>query len=286
MFGKVLLVLLIAFLLYLLMILPRLSAWKYMEPLKGVLYAHRGLHDNQSDAPENSLKAFQKAVDAGYGIEMDVQLSRDNVPVVFHDFTLRRMARGKDGKPVEGKVADYTLEELQSFHLADSKETIPTFRDFLELVDGRVPLIIELKIENADKDPKVCPLVDDMLREYKGIYCIESFNPRGLLWYKRNHPDVARGQLSDEFWKSDPSMRGFIYWAMAYLLTNFLTRPDFIAYNHLHEANLSRLLCRSLYHHPAVAWTIKSQQQLEHARGNFDLFIFDSFLPAKGPKDL
>ena len=130
--------------LYLLAIMPRMVHKPDKQPLLGVLYAHRGLHDNGSDAPENSMRAFEKAVKAGYGIELDVQLSRDRIPVVFHDFTLERVCG------VKGKVYDYTYEELQRFRLYQSEERIPRFEDFLKMVDGRVPLIMEYKVEWTD----------------------------------------------------------------------------------------------------------------------------------------
>ena len=138
--------------LYLLMIMPRMMHKPDRTPYLRVLYAHRGLHDNETQAPENSLAAFQKAVDAGYGIELDVQLSKDKIPVVFHDFTLKRICG------VEGKVTDYTYEELQKFRLAQSNQTIPEFSEVLRLVDGKVPLIVELKIEGLNTE--VCPLAD------------------------------------------------------------------------------------------------------------------------------
>jgi glycerophosphoryl diester phosphodiesterase len=127
------------------------------KPFKELMYAHRGLHDNASDAPENSMAAFRKAVEGGYGMELDVQLSKDGVPVIFHDFTLERMARmevdasvegtvtvdgaevnllGKTVVPAKGKVSDYTYEELQQFTLGKSGEKIPTFKELLEMVDG------------------------------------------------------------------------------------------------------------------------------------------------------
>lgn len=278
--------------LYFLAIMPRVTKKPSRAPFVGRLYAHRGLHDNKSDAPENSMKAFQKAVDAGYGIELDVQLSKDGIPVIFHDFTLARVARypkgtepadavrNEDGSlGVKGKVCDYTFDELETFHLMDSEEKIPTFEEFLKLVDGRVPLIIELKIELLDMS--VCRKADRMLRDYKGQYCIESFNPLGLFWYRRNHREVMRGQLSDAFHKEDPeAFRGPLYFALTNLLFNFMTKPDFVAYNYHYAENLSRRLCRGLFHNVAAAWTIKDQAALDESRRNFDIFIFDSFIPS------
>lgn len=256
--------------LYFLAIMPRLGRRKEAERFRGVYYAHRGLHDNESDAPENSMEAFRRAVKAGYGIEMDVQLSKDGVPVVFHDFTLERVC----GRP--GKVCDYTYEELVQFPLYGSRERIPGFSDVLQMIDGRVPLIIELKIEWLDMT--VCPLADALLRDYKGDYCIESFNPGALLWYRRYHNDVVRGQLADGFLKSG-EFKGALYFTLQNLLLNWMTKPDFVAYNHKYADNPSRRLCRRLYRNMAVAWTIKNQTELKEAKEKFDLFIFDSFIP-------
>lgn len=266
----ILIVLAVLALLYFLAIMPRLGNRKKRKDFLGVYYAHRGLHDNASEAPENSLAAFKKAVKAGYGIELDVQLSKDGVPVVFHDFTLKRICKK------EGKVSDYTWQELKEFKLCDSKETIPGFAQVLEAVNGRVPLIVELKVEWMDIS--VCPVVDGMLREYKGLYCIESFNPLALSWYRRYHNDVVRGQLSDGFTKTG-EFKGFLYVVLQNLMLNWVTKPDFVAYNHKYENVPARRICRKLYKNMAAAWTIKSQEELEKARDKFDIFIFDSFIP-------
>ncbi len=256
--------------LYLLAIMPRMTHKPDKLPFQGVLYAHRGLHDNKGDAPENSMKAFEKAVDSGYGIELDVQLSKDKVPVIFHDFTLKRVC-GQDGK-----VYDYTYEELQGFTLCGSKEKIPRLSDFLSMVNGRVPLIVELKVEWTDVS--VCPLADEILRGYQGVYCIESFNPLALIWYRRNRNEVMRGQLSDAFFQEE-GVKGLLYFVLEHMLLNCVTKPDFIAYNHKYYWTLSRQICKKLYRNLAVAWTIKSQKELDARRKDFDLFIFDSFIP-------
>ncbi|MCH4207648.1 MAG: hypothetical protein LKF79_05545 [Solobacterium sp.] len=274
----------IVLLAYLVVIMPVLRQNMRQSGLLKVLYAHRGLFDNESDAPENSMKAFVKAAELGFGIETDVQLSSDGVAVLFHDFTLARVARDKDNQPVSGKVHDYTFEQLESFHLLNSSEKIPTFQSFLDMVNGRVPLIIELKIENSDKTLKVCETADQMLRKYKGLYCIESFNPRGVQWFKLNHAEVIRGQLSDDFWKEDPSHKSLLMLACGNLYFNFLTKPDFIAYDVKYPDNLSRGLCRNLYRNIAVCWTVKSEEQFKEAKNHFDAYIFDSFVPKDGPR--
>lgn len=252
---------------YVFLIAPRMINKPDRSKLMGVHYAHRGLFDNDTDAPENSLNAIRKAVEVGYGIEFDIQLSKDDIPVIFHDASLKRMCG------VDGKVWDYTLEELQKMKLANSNQTIPTLEQVLEVVDGKVPLIIEYKMDRVDT--KVCELGNAILEKYKGPYCIESFHPFAVKWYRDHRPDVIRGQLSQDFSKTD--YQGIQYWAMTHLLLNFLTRPDFIAYNHKDADKFSRRLCGELGA-LSVAWTIKSREQYEEAKPYFELFIFDSFI--------
>lgn len=255
--------------LYLYMVCPRLFHKPNISRLQGVHYAHRGLFDNETIAPENSLAAFRKAVKAGYGIEMDVQLSKDNVPVIFHDETLERMCG------VKGNVCDYTLKELKKMKLAYSNETIPTFAEALRVVDGKVPLIIEYKIYGLGL--KVCELGNAILEEYNGVYCIESFHPLAVRWYRKFRPDVVRGILSMNYWKKEEYRGKALYLLLTMLMMNVVARPDFIAYCHSDAGNVSRRLCRKLGA-LSVAWTIQSKEEYEKAKPHFDLFIFDSFI--------
>ncbi|MDE7247169.1 MAG: glycerophosphodiester phosphodiesterase, partial [Lachnospiraceae bacterium] len=240
--------------LYMLAIMPRVFNRPDTTLFNKVYFAHRGLHDNASDAPENSMAAFRKAVEAGLGMELDVQVTKDGVPVIFHDFKLDRICR------VQGKVTDCIYEELQNYRLCDSGERIPKFSELLEMVDGQVPLIVEIKAETMDVS--CCEVIDSLLRAYKGAYCIESFNPLVLWWFRRKHGEVVRGQLSSNF-RKEGEYRNICYFVMTHLLLNFLTKPDFIAYNHMFSEEPGRRICRRLYHHPAAAWTIRSQQDLE-----------------------
>lgn len=266
----VLVFILLIIVLYLLLIMPRVFGRPDTTPFEGWLYAHRGLHDNAGNAPENSMKAFQKAVDAGYGIELDVQLTLDRIPVVFHDGTLDRVCG------VTGKICDFTFDQLQQFRLYDSEEKIPKFADVLKLVDGCVPLIVEYKGETTDVS--VCPVTDPLLCEYKGTYCIESFNPLIVAWYRKNRREVLRGQLAEKLY-SRGTKKSALNFVLEHLLLNFYARPDFIAYNHKHHDNLSRTIATGLYHNISVAYTIKSQKEYEAAKAHFDWFIFDSFIP-------
>ena len=256
--------------LYLLMIMPRMMKKPNRQPHMGVLYAHRGLHDNQNGVPENSMAAFRRAVEAGYGIELDVQLTKDGIPVIFHDFTLERMCG------VSGKVEDLTYKELQLLSLGQTTEKIPTLKEFLDMAAGKVPLIVELKIEWTDLS--LCPAVHKLLAGYQGVYCIESFNPLALVWYRRYHKEVMRGQLSTNF-RRDGNYKNVLHFFLSHLLMNWATKPDFIAYNCLFKQEPGRRICRKLYKNLAVAWTVRSQEQLKSLRQDFDLFIFEGFIP-------
>ena len=256
--------------LYLLAVMPRVVNRPDTGLFRKKYFAHRGLHDNAGDAPENSMAAFRKAVDAGYGMELDVHVTKDGVPVIFHDSGLERMCHA------DGEITDYTYEELEKFTLGNSREHIPRLEDLLLMVQGRVPLIVEIKADKADA--ACCAVIDRMLSAYDGEYCIESFNPMVLLWYRRYHNDVVRGQLSSNF-RRDGEHNNLFYFMLSHLLFNFLTKPDFIAYNHKYAEEPGRKMCRKLYRNPAAAWTIRSQEELEALRGEFDVFIFENFTP-------
>ena len=274
-------VVLILVIVYFILICPRVVHRPDRSAFQTKLFAHRGLFDNHSEAPENSLPAFARAVEAGFGIELDVQMSKDRVPVVFHDLTLKRVCG------VDGRVKDYTYEELSRMPLCGSGQHMPKFSEVLSLVRGRVPMIVEYKTE--DTDMSLCPPIDAMLtayqKEYAAEYCIESFNPLVLGWYRRHHSSVMRGQLSDGF-LYDPKMRGVFYktiflFTLQFLLWNCYTAPDFIAYNVKYRRNPSRCLCHGLFRNLAAAWTVRSEKELEEAKGHFDVMIFDSFVPER-----
>ncbi len=266
----VLIVIAVIVALYLWMIMPRILHRPDMKAFLGRYYAHRGFHDNETEAPENSMAAFKRAVEVGYGIELDIQLTKDNQVVVFHDDFLKRVCG------VGGKVSDYTYEQLQEFRLGKSEERIPLFTEVLKLVDGKVPLIVEFKGNNST-DTSLCPAGAQILDNYKGLYCVESFNPLMVAWYRKNRPQVARGQLSERFFSN--TGKTVLYFMLQNLLFNFYTKPDFIAYKWSDRKTLSRKLCRELYGATAVTWTIQSQADLEVSQASFDIFIFDSFIP-------
>lgn len=244
-----------------------------LRPFEETFIAHRGLHDNFSAAPENSLPAFQRAVTAGYGIELDVRLTRDGIPVVFHDEDLLRVC----GTAVA--VSDLTYEELQKYHLFSSRETIPLFEDVLKLIDGKVPLIVEIKAEYDVIE--ICNKVMRKLYCYPGIYCIESFSPFVLKWFKEHEPNVLRGQLSLDFF--DPQWQqqkpGLVKFTAKNLMGNVFSRPDFISYDFHCAQNLPLTVSRKAFEAKTAAWTVASEEDLAYAQQYFDMIIFEGFEP-------
>ena len=233
-----------------------------IEKYKKLKFAHRGLHNGERE--ENSLSAFKAAVDLGYAIELDVRLSSDGELVVFHDDTLDRVTKET------GRVDERSAEEL-----GNTEDTIPTFREVLELIDGRVPLLVEIK-EDAGKYG-VTEKTVEMLREYKGEYLIESFNPLALARVKKLMPEAIRGILSQNF-LSDEKYRTPTHFLLQLLLLNCICRPDFIAFNHEHAKNLPLRIARKLFKAPTVAWTVKSKAAEERAYKNgFDGIIFEGY---------
>ena len=266
--GLILFIVLIA---YPILLMPHMVGRPDYSPFDNYLFAHRGLHNNQGQAPENSLKAFLLAVEKGYGIELDVQLSKDGIPMVFHDYTLNRVC----GR--EGKVSEFTCKELQSFTLCNSKETIPTLKQVLEVVAKKVPLMVELKIERSDLS--LCQAAMKVLIDYKGVYCVQSFNPLVLRWFKKNHEKIVRGQLSTNFIKNKEKGNLFMHFVLGNLLLNFLGKPDYIAYQYKYPHTSSLAIVRGLYNLPTAAWTIQNQKDFEESRNYFNYIIFDSFIP-------
>lgn len=244
------------------------TKWQH---LTGWDYAHRGLYDNEHGIPENSMAAFRRAVDKGYGIELDVHLTADNQLVVFHDDTLTRMCG------MNKKISSFLYSDLMQLRLLGTEEGIPLFKDVLELIDGKVPLIIELKVDGSNQN-LLCPLVWQLLSRYKGDYCIESFHPFVLQWFKRHEPQVVRGQLSCNFFKENPHCDVALF-LMSNLMTNFFTHPDFIAYKYLDLDNPAVIYNRKLFHIMTVVWTIPGKPTYDRFKNKVDAMIFEGFEP-------
>lgn len=257
--------------LYLRCLKPNVGRRNRMRCFEDVYIAHRGLFGNGTEAPENSLPAFRKAVKAGYGIELDVQLTADRQLVVFHDASLKRLCG------VEKGVAQCTYEELQRYPIGMSQARIPLFQDALRCIGGKVPLIVEIKPEGDCAG--AARMLAEQMKGYSGAYCVESFHPLVVAWYRKNHPEVMRGQLSTNYRKDGVELPSLFRFLLTNLLLNGYAKPDFIAYNHKYAGQFSYRLCRKLYPVENVAWTIKSQEELNRAKHLFQVLIFDSFLP-------
>jgi len=267
---SVLAFLILSFLLFLLLIKPG-KRKGIMDKYKSVKYAHRGLHNGVR--AENSMSAFRAAVEAGFGIELDVRLSSDGELMVFHDDTFDRMTKEK------GRVDSRTAKELSEITLGGTSDTIPKFSEVLRLVDGRVPLLVEIKEEQGKYG--VTEKTAELLRDYNGEFIIESFNPLALARVKEIMPEIPRGFLSQNF-LSDKKYRGFVYFLLQNLLLNVICRPDFIAYNHRDYKNAALRLVRSTFGVPTLAWTVRSEREEQEAiKHGFDSVIFEKYTPQK-----
>ncbi len=228
-------------------------------------YCHRGSHD--SETPENSIPAFRKSAEHGLGVELDVQPTKDGKIVVFHDINVKRMCG------VDRILSEMTYDELSALRLKDSDEKIPLFTEALEAL-GEVPVSCEIKTAGAAYDADFLENVYQILKEYKGNYNVISFNPFALEWFKKNHPEVIRGQLSGG--RNHLGVKGFLGYALANLLINYASRPDFISYN-FNDKTLGFLLCR-FYGTRLCAYTVHSMEDVEKAAyDGFSTFVGEDF---------
>ena len=243
---------------------------KNTQPLLNRDYAHRGLWN--AERPENSLPAFAAARDAGYGIELDVHLTADGHLVVHHDDSLKRMC-GKDIR-----IGASTLEEVRACRLLNTDEQIPTFDELLAVVDGKIPMIVELKTEN--NVDALCKAVYERMQRYDGVWCMESFDPMAVRWFRKHADHIIRGQLANggSIFKASTAKKRWRLLLMKSQLGNALGRPDFIAYEAASDNNLPMKLIR-LMKPLLVCWTIRSQEMMDKQRSRYDIQIFEGFIP-------
>jgi len=235
-----------------------------MKQFSTRFFAHRGLHGQPDMLPENSITAFRKAVGKGYGIELDVRLTKDSLPVVFHDDTLERVCG------IPGRICDYTYEELKEFSLYQSAERIPLLSEVLAMVNGQVPLLAEIKMDRLEI--RVCEETAALFDHYSGDFGVESFHPYVVYWFRRNRPLVYRGQLYGNASRSDTIPR----WQWILLqtqITNIWTKPHFVAYDHRCRKSLP---CRFWkWRKPSFGWVFRSQEELQECRDDFDYYIVE-----------
>lgn len=249
------------------MIAPAVPKKEQRKKFTGWNYAHRGLHDREKTIPENSLRAFKLAAENGYGIELDVHLSKDGKVFVFHDDTLNRVCG------VEGRAEDKTYDELSKLKLCGNDDTIPLFSDVLKAIKGCGPLIVEIKA--GKHNDELCRKTYELLKDYKGDYCVESFHPMVMRWFKKHAPEVIRGQLATR----PENYKGAIKPVLAFLsgncLMNFLSRPHFIAYDVVERPLTVRLA--NIMGSMNIGWTSHDKGR-EKGR---DGVIFEFYRPEK-----
>lgn len=239
-----------------------------MSWLVEIPIAHRGL-DN-GDVVENSMEAFQNAIDKGYAIELDVQFSKDKEIVVFHDDNLLRMTND------DRDVKDVDYEELKNLKLEGSDETIPTLKEVIELVDNQVPILVETK--DSEDAIKLAEKTYDIMEDYKGRYAIQSFNPFILEWFKNNASEVIRVQLSGTMTEGAENLKFYEKFVLKNLLLNFKSKPNAIAYELEGLNNLSVKLLK-MRNYPIISWGIEDEADMKKAYESTDNIIFDNILP-------
>ena len=230
-----------------------------------VAYCHRGIHDET--VPENSLPAFEKAAEKGLGVELDVQYTKDGKIVVFHDLKLKRICG------IDKAISELTFEELSELRLKETEEKIPLFTDVLDVLKD-VPVSCEIKTAGAAFDSNFLEEVYQLLKNYKCDFNVISFNPFVLEWFKNNHPEVIRGQLSAG--SGHIGIGGFLEWMLDNLLFNFKSKPDFISYK-WDDKSLGFLLCR-FYGTRLCCYTVHSMDEVEKAAyEGFSTFVGEDF---------
>ena len=258
--------------LWLFLIAPGHASRAARAPFEGRTFAHRGLYEPDQSVPENSLPAFLRAVEAGYGAELDVQRTRDGQIVVFHDDDMQRACG------VKGAVRDFTYEELQAMPLFGTGERIPLFSDVLRVFDGRQPLIVELKY--GPDWVLLCEATRRMLDEYRGPACVESFHPAIVRWFWRHEPTRLRGQLSEAARFSRKTLSLPLSFGMSRLLPNCLTRPQFIAYR-VGPKPLSVRLAEGMGA-MKVLWTAREPKDHARLMRENHAVIFEGYRPTEG----
>lgn len=224
--------------------------------------AHRGLHRGRA-VPENSLLAFEMAIAQRHPIELDIQLLADGELAVFHDKTLDRLT----GRP--GKIADQTLATLPTFRLYDTDQHIPSLAEALALIQGQVPVLIEIK--NEGRVGRLERSLLKTLADYRGEFAVQSFNPLSLQWFKRHAPHIIRGQLSSGL------RAGPVAIAHSNLLFNWASQPHFIAYDLRSLPKLSTTVAKNTFNLPLVTWTVRNPTDQAKAQTYADNYIFDAF---------
>ena len=236
--------------------------------------AHRGLHDAAKGIIENSASAVAAAMGKGYAVEVDLQCAANNVPVVFHDETLDRLTAET------GPVAARTAEALSAIPLRGSGDRILSLPALLALVNGHVPLVIEVK-STWTREGKYEANIALLLASYPGPVGVMSFDPYCVAAFKEIEPSLPRGLISERFsdrhyWSGLTAWQRF---AMRNLLTSAIARPHFIAYDIKALPALAPLVAQHLLGLPLLTWTVRTKEERERALRYADAMIFEGITP-------
>jgi glycerophosphoryl diester phosphodiesterase len=247
----------------------RAPAWLTARPV-----AHRGLHDAARGIIENMPAAAEAAIAANFSIECDIQLTADGEAMVHHDDALGRLTEGS------GPLLQKTAAELKAVKFKETPERMMSLGDLCALVNGRVPLVIEVK-SHFDGDRKLVRRMAQVLAAYSGPAVGMSFNPDQVLALREIMPDLPRGIIAqrnynDDYWKKlTPEQRR----SMLYLRHAFRTRPQFVAYWVNQLPAPAPWIARNIFGLPLLTWTVRTPEQRERAARYADQMIFEGFVP-------
>lgn len=237
--------------------------------LKNDLIAHRGLHQKDFSVVENSLTAFQKAIEHHFSIECDLNVLKDGTVVVFHDKDFKRLCG------LDQKLCDVTYDDIKDLKLKDTNDHILTLKELLDFVDGKVNLLIELK-PFGDKN-LLCQNFYETIKDYKGTYAVFSFHPHIVSWFKKHHPQIIRGQIT-EFFKSDEKMKPYMKYLMKTLFFNHFSKPDFISYG-IHDLPNKWADKAKKKELTVISYAARTQKELDDVRSRYDNVVFEFFIP-------
>ncbi|TLP93265.1 glycerophosphodiester phosphodiesterase [Nesterenkonia salmonea] len=239
--------------------MSKVPSWLVTRPV-----AHRGLHGD--GRPENTLAAFEAAVQAGLPIELDVQLTADHKMVVHHDTDLKRLS-GRDER-----VRDMTVDQLRNIRIAGTDQHPPSLSETLDYIDGRVPILLEIKA--GDLRYLRASATGAAVRDYAGPLAVQSFDPFIVAWFHRNAPEVVRGQLAGSL--ADVRSIG---WGTRLLLQNLalttVSRPHYVGYEFGVTTRMRSWLIRRKW--PLILWTITTRHDMDQALELADNVIFEGF---------
>ncbi len=242
-------------------------------------FAHRGLHDAHQNIVENTRSSVQAALDLDFGIEVDLRAASCGTIMVFHDEHLERLTHAT------GRVADKSLAQLQQIQFRNTSDQMMSLQDLLDLNNGRVPMLLEIKSDwqfDQHSLHKFVTKMIDTLKNYQGDFAVMSFDPAITSMFQMLAPNIARGLISERFsyheeWKSLSWLRRM---RLRFLLSFPYSRPDFIAYDINALPAIAPMIARSLFKRPLLTWTVRTSEQQLRAQKHCDAMIFEGFVPS------